>query len=69
VLISQMFLLRLGLADVALAILGGMFGHLEQDGSMTRLYLSNVLSLAFVICLIAWVVLLITHIGERRSKG
>jgi hypothetical protein len=67
VLISQMFLLRLGLADVALAILGGMFGHLEKDGSV-HLYLANVFSLAFLICLIAFVVLFITHLGERRSK-
>jgi hypothetical protein len=67
VLITEMFLLRLGLADVALAILAGMFGHLEEAGSF-HLYLTNVFSLAFVVCLIAFVVLLITHLGERRSR-
>jgi hypothetical protein len=67
VLITQMFLLRLGLADVALAILAGMFGHMEEDGSL-HLYLSNAFSLGFVICLIAFVVLLITHLGERNSQ-
>jgi hypothetical protein len=62
-----MFLLRLGLADIALAILSGMFGHLEEDGSL-HLYLTNAFYLAFVICLIAFVVLLITHLGERHAK-
>ncbi len=62
-----MFLLRLGLAAVALAILSTMFAHLEEDGSM-HLYLANVFSLAFLICAIAFVVLCITHLGERRSK-
>lgn len=62
-----MFLLRLGLAAVALEILTIMFGHLEDDGSL-HLYLANVFSFAFLICLIAFVVLCITHIGERRSK-
>lgn len=62
-----MFLLRLGLADVALAILAGMFAHLEEDGSF-HLYLTNVFSVGFVVCLIAFVVLLITHLGERRSR-
>jgi hypothetical protein len=67
VLITEMFLLRLGLADVALAILAGMFGHLEDDGSL-HLYLTNVFSVGFVVCLIAFVVLFITHLGERRSR-
>jgi hypothetical protein len=66
-LITQMFLLRLGLADVALSILATMFANLEEEGSL-NLHLANIFSLAFLICLIAFVVLLITHLGERRSK-
>jgi uncharacterized membrane protein YhdT len=67
VLISRMFLLRLGLAALALWILTAMFAHLEDDGSLS-LPLAKVFSFAFLICLIAFVVLCIAHIGERRSK-
>ncbi len=62
-----MFLLRLGLAALALRILAAMFDHLEANGS-PHLYLAGVFSVASLICLIGFVVLCITHIGERRSK-
>lgn len=66
-LITRMFLLRLGLADVALSILASMFASLEEEGSL-NLHLADIFALAFLICLIAFVVLFITHLSERRSR-
>lgn len=62
-----MFLLRLGAAVIAFSILGGMFNKLEERGTL-NLHLADICAGAFLICLIAFVVLAITHLGELRSK-
>ena len=62
-----MFLLRLGMAVLALSILGSMFNKLEERGTL-HLHLADVFAVAFLICLIAFVVLAITHLSELRSK-